>query len=179
MPLNICPSPSSVLKFVEKIPKLFKKKRLLKNRPRETFAKNESTKGMKNETIRLGRTSIQLNDQAVRPSSFHNENIFHRRKTRQSIGGVLTYQIVIERIVKRFLLYYENARQGLEDKEAFEFKEVKQDISSLRFEISHDADQIDALCSELIHTMKIFNESLNDQFPYQEIQLKTNVKKQS
>lgn len=112
-------------------------------------------------------------------SSFHNEHIFHRHNP-HSPEGKLTYQIVIERIVKRFLLYYQNTHQGLaEKKEAFEFKEIKQDISSLRFELSHEVDQMDDLCTEVVQTMKVFNENLNEEFPYQDVKLEMIVKKKS
>ena len=61
---------------------------------------------------------------------FKNEKIFDRR-TSYVIHETLTYKIVIERIVKRFLLYYKHKHSGLdEDKDGFEFKEIKNDYFS-------------------------------------------------
>ena len=155
------------------------KKKSTKDRTRDRHPDQTNPSVITSETIRLGRTDSQNKRHSMSASSFRNEHIFHRHKP-QSPGGKLTYQIVIERIVKRFLLYYQNTHQGLEEKEgAFEFKEIKQDISSLRFELSHQVDQMEDLCSELVQTMKIFNGNLNDQFPYQEAQLETKVKQNS
>ena len=55
---------------------------------------------------------------------------------RRSIGGdVLTYQKVVERVVKRFLLH--NNREN-EDIRESDFDEIKQDIQMIRFEMITD-----------------------------------------
>ena len=95
----------------------------------------------------------------------NQKNILTHHSDDQS-NDKLTYQVVIERIVKRFLLYYQSTHQGLEEiKDGFEFKEIKQDISSFRFEMSHEIDILEEMCTSLVHTMKIFDQTLQDTFP--------------
>ena len=141
------------------------KKKLHRAPPPPSSDPSESTR----HTVRLGCTLSQEKDQPPSSSSIRHENIFQRSNPETS-QGKLTYQIVIERVVKRFLLYYQDSHQSLEDnKETFEFREIKQDISSIRYEISHEVDLLDETCSALIHTMKIFYQNLNDQFPIEQI----------
>lgn len=82
----------------------------------------------------------------------------------------LTYKIVIERIVKRFLLYYKNKHIGLEDtNEGLEFKEFKNDISSLRFELLNEVDMLDDMGVSLLESMKKLHDDVNFNFDIEQM----------
>ena len=167
VPLNLCPSPGAILKFLHQIKvmifwkKSFGKKHLQpigEQRVPEYSIRLDIGRG-RNRTTK--QTSDAPNGNQKKHSAEHNVD----RSNDQ-----LTYQVVIERIVKRFLLYYQSTHQGLEEiKDGFEFKEIKQDISSFRFEMSHEIDVLDEMCTSLVDTMKIFDQTLQDTFPIDDL----------
>jgi hypothetical protein len=108
--------------------------------------------------------------------TFKNEKIFNRRRSFIP-NDKLTYKIVIERVVKRFLLYYKDSRIGSDDsKIAMQTKEIKNDLSAFRFELSHDIDALDELRTSTVQSMTKFNENLHEHFDFE--QIKRQVKSQ-
>ena len=108
---------------------------------------------------------------------FKHERIFDRQRS-YVIPEQLTYKIVIERIVKRFLLYYKNKNAGInESNDGLEFKEFKNDISSLRFELLNEIDMVDEMRSSLIQLMKKLNNDLQKNFDFEQIKYHLNIRK--
>ncbi|CAF3685962.1 unnamed protein product [Adineta steineri] len=179
VPLNIFPSPTSIIKFVNRIKQMIIMKK---------FIQNESTKkttGIKSEySLHLNITNNHNNnndnsvDDDPESVSFNNEHILKRKQSYVS-NKTLTYKIVIERVIKRFLLYYKDPRLGLtETSDAFQVKEIKNDISSLHYELSNVIDEVDDMCSSLIQPMNKFNQDLSKCFNFEQIQQHLNSQKQ-
>ncbi|CAF4460770.1 unnamed protein product, partial [Adineta steineri] len=102
-----------------------------------------------------------------------------KRKQSYVSNKTLTYKMVIERVIKRFLLYYKDPRLGLtETSDAFQVKEIKNDISSLHYELSNVIDEVDEMCSSLIQPMNKFNQDLSKCFDFEQIQQHLNSQKQ-
>lgn len=100
---------------------------------------------------------------------FKNEKIFDRQRS-YVIHEKLTYRIVIERIVKRFLLYYKNKHTGRDEtNDGIVFKEFKNDISSLRFELFNEIDILDEMRGSLMHLTKKLNNDLQSNFDTEQI----------
>jgi hypothetical protein len=100
---------------------------------------------------------------------FKNEKIFNRKRSFLP-NETLTYKIVIERIVKRFLLYYKDSHIGLDEvKDNFEFREIKNDIGSFRFEVSYEIDVLNEMLTSLVESMNKFNENLKEYFDFEQI----------
>ncbi|CAF0895090.1 unnamed protein product [Rotaria sordida] len=123
-------------------------------------SKNVSRNDNNNNNIR--NNDIELND-------FRNEKIFKRKRSFISNEN-LTYKIVIERIVKRFLLYYKNNHVDVEQfKEGFEYREIKNDISSFTFELFYKIDTLDDTYTGLVQSMNKFNKNLKEYFDFEQI----------
>ena len=115
-----------------------------------------------------------LNTNGAHHDQFRNEKMFNRAATRGSDEN-LTYKIVIERMVKRFLLYYQSNHSGLDEiKDGFEFKEIKNDISSFRFELSHELDVLEDMQTSLTRSMESFNGNLESHFDLTQIKSQFN-----
>jgi hypothetical protein len=139
---------------------------------------HENKNSVKNED----RYSIHLNltrgiNHNTESDGFKNQTIFKRKQSHVSIES-LTYKIVIERVVKRFLLYYKDPRINLNDaKNISELKEIRNDVSSFRSEISNGIDEIDDMRASLTQSMSKFNEKLNGCFDLKQIQQHLNNQK--
>ncbi len=119
---------------------------------------------------------LNINTQSTQHDKFKNERIFDRQRS-YVIHEKLTYKIVIERIVKRFLLYYKNKHTGIDEtNDGLEFKEFKNDISSLRFELFNEIDIVDEMRLSLIQLMKKLNDDFQTHFDLE--QIKTHLKHQ-
>jgi len=145
----------------------------------KTFSWNHENKNLiKNED----RYSIHLNltrdiNHNTESDGFKNQTIFKRKRSHVSSES-LTYKIVIERVIKRFLLYYKDPRINLNDaKNISELKEIRNDVSSFRSEISNGIDEIDDMRVSLIQSMSKFNEKLNGCFDLKQIQQHLNNQK--
>lgn len=148
------------MKFLHQIKAIIFSKKSVDKKPHQTHREQH----VPEHSIRLDIGRGQNRTIKQTPNGNH-KNILTDHNDDQS-NDKLTYQVVIERIVKRFLLYYQSTHQGLEEiKDGFEFKEIKQDISSFRFEMSHEIDVLDEMCTSLIHTMTIFDQNLQNTFP--------------
>lgn len=154
--MNIFPSPKSMVEWLQKVTSsIFWKK---------IFQKRTSSRSNKSSDL---ERSIRLGQRRSANAFINDANL------PKPSNETLTYQIVMERIVKRFLLYYQTSHQGLDEvKDGFEFKEVKQDISSMRFEVSHALDVLDDMYASLKQSMATFNGSLEDQFSIGEMKKK-------
>jgi hypothetical protein len=143
------------------------------------FSRNQENK---NSIENKDRYSIHLNltrgiNHNTESDGFKNETIFKRKRSHVSSES-LTYKIVIERVVKRFLLYYKDPRIVLNDaKNISEINEIRNDVSSFRFEISNGIDEIDEMRASLKQSMSKFNENLNDCFDLKQIQQHLNNQK--
>ena len=100
---------------------------------------------------------------------FKNEGIFDRKQS-LAFNEPLTYRIVIERIIKRFLLYYKNKHTNSdENNDGLEFKEFKNDISSLRFELLNELDMLDEMRTTLLDNASKLNEDFQNNFETEKI----------
>lgn len=110
-------------------------------------------------------------------SDFNNEKIFQRKLSHVSKEN-LTYKTVIERIIKRFLVYYKNIR--IDDKDAkdkFELKEIKHDLSALSFELFHELEDVAEVQHQLTETMTGFNKKLKDSIDIEQLKQHVNKRK--
>jgi hypothetical protein len=113
----------------------------------------------------------------TKPIHLKKERKTNRRRTIFT-NEKLTYKIVIERIIKRFLLYYKDSHIGLDEvKDGFEFKEIKQDISSFRFEVLNQIDGLDAMRSTVIQSMEKLSKNFNECFDLEQIKCHLNKQK--
>lgn len=122
--------------------------------------------------LNIGRRNKDDNDpnnQGTQHDRFKHEKIFDRQRS-YIVPETLTYKIVIERIVRRFLLYYKNKHNSSnEANDGLEFKEFKNDVSSLRFELLNEVDMIDDMRLSITEPMKKFNDILNMNFDIERI----------
>ena len=110
-----------------------------------------------------------IHNGSTQQDKFKNERIFHRKRS-YVMNEQLTYKIVIERIVKRFLLYYKNKHIGLEEtNDGLEFKEFKNDISSLRFELLNEVDMLDDMGVSLLESMKKLHDDVHFNFDIEQM----------
>jgi hypothetical protein len=149
----MCPSPTSIINFFKRIKRKIYSKKIPLNLSKKKLIEH------KNEY------SMNLN---MAPRTNKNGMTSEKASKRRAIifpDEKLTYKIVIERIVKRFLLYYKDTHIGLDEvKDAFEFKEVKQDIQSLRFELSNQLDGLDEMGTSIIQSMAKLNDTFDEHF---------------
>lgn len=119
--------------------------------------------------IRRRNISNNNNGLSTQHDKFKNERIFDRQRS-YVIHEKLTYKIVIERIVKRFLLYYKNKHTGMDEtNDGIVFKEFKNDISSLRFELFNEIDVLDEMHLSLIQLTGKLNDDLQTNFDMEQI----------
>lgn len=119
--------------------------------------------------LNIRRRNDKINTKSTQHDKFKNEGIFNRQRS-YVIHEKLTYKIVIERIVKRFLLHYKNKHIGIDEtNDGIEFKQFKNDISSLRFELFNEVDILDEMRQSLIQSMKKLDHSLHKQFDIEQM----------
>lgn len=158
VPFNIIPSPTSIITFFKQIKQMIIDRKSLLNKKEKCLPKHKEENILH---INMGRMNTNRN---INSNSVKNGK--HVTRKRSSITNKkLTYKIVIERIIKRFLLYYKDSHIGLDEvKDGFEFREVKNDIASFRFELSYQIDVLQDMQISLTESMKKFNENLNASF---------------
>jgi len=166
VPMNICPTPKSFIHQIKRI------KRMIFSNQSPT---NDNERANGNQEDRLDDLNIRRrnnnnnNLQSTQSAKFKNEKIFHRQRS-YVIHEKLTYKIVIERIVKRFLLYYKNKHIGMDEtNDGMELKEFKNDISSLRFELFNEVDNLDEMRISIIQSMNKLNEDLQEHFDIEQL----------
>lgn len=106
-----------------------------------------------------------------RPSdTFVHQGIFNRKESLNS-NKKLTYKLVIERVVKRFLLYYRDPRIGLSSTTSYalELKELRNDVSALHLELINDIDEYDDVYIHMEESMNQLNDTLGEYFDLPEI----------
>lgn len=137
-----------------------------------------ATGGQREEPLDgLNIRTRNLMAQSTHNDKFKNERIFERQRS-YVIHEKLTYKIVIERIVKRFLLYYKNKHlSNNENNDGLEFKEFKNDVSSLRFELLNEIDILDEMKMSTIQSMRKLHDDLLKYFDIEQIKLHLNNKK--
>ena len=169
--MNICPTPKSFIYLMKRLKGLI-------------FSDSSSSE---NATEGNGHREDGLDGLNIRPRNISSsgtqhdkskiKQIFERQRS-QVMHEKLTYKIVIERIVKRFLLYYKNKHTGMDDtKDGLEFKEFKNDISSLRFELLNEINGIDEVRQSLIQLMKKSTDDLQTYFDFEQIKIHLNNQK--
>jgi excinuclease UvrABC helicase subunit UvrB len=85
---------------------------------------------------------------------------------------------VIERIVKRFLLYYKNKHIGIDEtNEGLEIRDIKNDVSSLRFELFNEVDNVDEMRTTITQLMKKLSDDLEEHFDIEQIKSYLNNRK--
>lgn len=148
VPMNILPSPTSMMNLLHRI---------------RRFIRNEApVASMKDRPKR----PVNHNSDAL---VFNNKGIFNRKQSLHT-NKQLTYKTVIERVIKRFLLYYKDPRMGLvETKDALQIKEIRNDISALHFELSDDIDGCDELTSTMQRSVKGLNSTFSTYFDLEAI----------
>ncbi len=162
--MNLFPSPTSIVNIFHRIKRMIlSTKSSSKDEKKILKEKNEDN----SLHINMGRIVNNVNNPNIKSGVLKNPN---RKRSTIIFNDKLTYKIVIERIVKRFLLYYKNNRHGLDKtKDGLEFREIKNDISSFRFEVSYQIDQIDETTTSLIESMNKFHGNLNKHFDFKQI----------
>ena len=123
-------------------------------------------------SIRINVGGIQKNNirnDNVESDVFKNAKIF-KRKLSYTPNDNLTYKRVIERIVKRFLLHYQNSHYDLNEKNAGDqHKQIKNDLSSLSFELFYEIDELSDMRASLAQPMEKLNENLKKIFDFDQI----------
>jgi hypothetical protein len=163
--MNICPTPKSFIHQIKRI------KRMIFSNQSPT---NDNERANGNQEDRLDDLNIRRrnnnnNLQSTHNNKFKNEKIFNRQRS-YVIHEKLTYKIVIERIVKRFLLYYKNKHIGMDEtNDGMELKEFKNDISSLRFELFNEVDILDEMRISIMQSMNKLNEDLQEHFDIEQL----------
>jgi len=127
--------------------------------------------------LNIRRRNNNINADSTQHDKFKNQKIFDRQRS-YVVHENLTYRIVVERIVKRFLLYYKNKHIGIDEtNDGLEFKELKNDISSLRFELLNEIDTFDEMRVSLIQLMTKFHGDLETHFDIKQIKYYLNNQK--
>ncbi|CAF4051612.1 unnamed protein product [Adineta steineri] len=167
VPLNICPTPKS---FV------YQMKRLKQKLFSDQSATDDNERANKDKEDQIGelnirhRNNVMNGGRSILHDNFENDRIFHHSRNQMMHEEKLTYKIVTERIVKRFLLYYKNKHNAMDEvNDGMEFKEFKNDISSLRFELFNEVDVLDEMRLSLIQSMKKLNDDLQGHFDIEQI----------
>ncbi|CAF1031114.1 unnamed protein product [Rotaria sordida] len=176
VPMNICPTPKSFIYLLKRI-----KHMILSNN--SSTNNNERSNGNRDDQLddlnigRRNNDNSDTNNRSIQYDRFKHERIFDRQRS-YVVHETLTYKIVIERIVRRFLLYYKN--KHISDNEANDgivIKELKNDVSSLRFELLNEADILDEMHLSSIEPMKKFNNDLQTYFDFEKIKQYLNNQK--
>ncbi|UJR27013.1 hypothetical protein I4U23_008318 [Adineta vaga] len=150
VPLNILPTPTAINNFFHYIKKIILRKNYSYDNNTETSVGNR--RNSDSESI-----------------SFDNEGIFNRRQSYIS-NKKLTYKKVIERVIKRFLLYYKDLRIGLPDnKDTLKLRELQNDVFALHFELTNNIDEFNEMYTSMEQSMNDFNTTLNAYFDLQHI----------
>jgi hypothetical protein len=165
VPMNILPSPTSIISFLHRVKRMLILKQFLWNGDPATAIGNKEKYSTNSKIDR--RDNLINND--AETTTFDKKSIFNRKQS-FSADKKLTYKLVMERVIKRFLLYYKDPRLGIsETKDALEIKEIRNDVSALHFEISNDVDDFDEMSTSMQQSMKELNEKLNTCFDLKEI----------
>ena len=164
--MNICPTPKSLIHLAERLKRMIFSKTDSSNPDHPANQpRNDRLDGL---NIRRGPNQ-NTNIGTSQHDRFRNEGIFDRRRSIVP-SETLTYKIVIERIVKRFLLYYKNKNTGLkENNDGLQVKELKNDISSLRFELLNEADMVDDARVTLFDNIVKLNDDFRSKFDLERI----------
>jgi transient receptor potential cation channel subfamily C protein 6 len=171
VPMNICPTPKSLIYLMKRIKRMIIPDQL----SQDDIEQANRNKDDRLDELNIGRRDVKMH--STHHDKFKHEKIFDRQRS-YVIPEKLTYKIVIERIVKRFLLYYKNKHTGIhETNDGLEFKEFKNDISSLRFELLNEIDMVDEMRSSLIQLMKKLTNDLRTQFDFEQIKSHLNNQK--
>jgi hypothetical protein len=169
--MNICPTPKSFIYLIKRIKQIIIP---------DQSSQDDIEQANRHEDDRLEGLNIggrKTNLHSTQHEKFKHEKIFARQRS-YVIPEQLTYKIVIERIVKRFLLYYKNKNTRINEiNDGLEFKEFKNDISSLRFELLNEIDIVDEMRLSLIKLMKKFNNDLQTNFDFEQIKYHLNNQK--
>ncbi len=148
----MCPTPTSIMNFLHRI------KRMISS---NKFSRNET-----NSNKNTAENPMHLNMSRI--INKHNGKILNRKRSFIP-NEKLTYKIVIERIVKRFLLYYKDRHGSDEKKTGFEFREIKNDLGSFHLEVFHEIDGLDEMRTSLVQSMNKFNDNLKEHFDFEQI----------
>ncbi|CAF1235574.1 unnamed protein product [Adineta steineri] len=167
VPLNICPTPKSFI---------YQMKRLKQKLFSDQSATDDNERANKDKEDQIGelnirhRNNVMNGGKSTLHNNFENDRIFDHSRNQMTDEEKLTYKIVTERIVKRFLLYYKNKHNAMDEiNDGMEFKEFKNDISSLRFELFNEVDVLDEMRLSLIQSMKKLNDDLQGHFDIEQI----------
>ena len=167
VPINICPTPKSRIDSIKRMKHMFFSRH-------SSTDKNEQPNG--NRDDQLGELNIRNRNHQASAISAYQDN-FKNKATFDGprscvINEKLTYKMVIERIVRRFLLQYKNKCTGMnEENDSPELKELKKDVSSFRFELLNEVDRLDDTLLPIKESIEKFSSDLRGHFDLEEIKL--------
>ncbi|CAF2182186.1 unnamed protein product [Rotaria magnacalcarata] len=178
VPFNICSSPASIINLMKRITQMISTRRISKN----NNIKKIPTQNRVENLLYLNIGGHPSNNDKMNTKSelddFKNEKIFQRKRSYVA-NDSLTYKIVIERVVKRFLLYYKNSRIGLDEgQDALQLKEMKHDVASFSFELFHEIEGLVELKDTIKNSMNKLNKNLKDTFNLEQIKLHLSNRKE-
>jgi hypothetical protein len=166
VPMNLCPSPASIIKLLKRL-----------TSPSKSSLNEETKNSITNkEENSLHLNMGHINNININNNGSKNKIIFNRKRS-IILNEKLTYKIVIERIVRRFLLYYKYNIDFDEVKDGLEFREIKNDIASFHVELSSEMDILNELRASLVQSMKKLNENLEKYFDLEQIKQYLNKQK--
>ncbi|XP_077975957.1 short transient receptor potential channel 7-like isoform X2 [Styela clava] len=172
VPYNIIPSPKSVGVLIVRINRLFKKlyscKLMGKNRRAESnngHTSSSFSRAGKKRSLGTIRESVSMSSFGVsakinkkqnglRRSESETSKTFRGLSFKQKTEQLTRYQVIMRRIVKRFVIRAQVEKDRDEVNEG-ELQEIKHDISSLRFELLENT----ATYAEQINQIRILLES--------------------
>lgn len=161
IPLNIIPSPRSIVNFARRIKQIISSWNRSSSNSNKKPTGKDGQRSLNLHTGRVFRPSL-MNDRRE-SDTFKNEKLFKRKRSVAS-NETLTYKRVIERIVKRFLLYYESYNGSKEKDAAYQRREIKNDITSFSMEFFHEIDSLDEMRTPLTQSMQNLNKKLREHF---------------
>ncbi|XP_038420683.1 short transient receptor potential channel 3 isoform X7 [Canis lupus baileyi] len=140
-PFSLVPSPKSFVYFVMRI---------------INFSKCRRSRLQKDIEMGMGNSKSRLN-----LFTQSNSRVFESHSFNSILNQPTRYQQIMKRLIKRYVLKAQVDKENDEVNEG-ELKEIKQDISSLRYELLEDKSQATEELAVLIHKL---SEKLNPSMP--------------
>ncbi|XP_015421461.1 PREDICTED: short transient receptor potential channel 3 [Myotis davidii] len=131
-PFSLVPSPKSFVYFIMRI---------------INFSKCRRRRLQKDIEMGLGNSKSRLN-----LFTQSNSRVFESHSFNSILNQPTRYQQIMKRLIKRYVLKAQVDKENDEVNEG-ELKEIKQDISSLRYELLEDKSQATEELAVLIHTL--------------------------
>ncbi|KAM9748426.1 short transient receptor potential channel 3 isoform 5-T5 [Dama dama] len=147
-PFSLVPSPKSFVYFIMRIINFSKCRRRRLQKDIEMGIGNSKSRFTKCFAVRLNlmqRCKLNLFTQS-------NSRVFESHSFNSILNQPTRYQQIMKRLIKRYVLKAQVDKENDEVNEG-ELKEIKQDISSLRYELLEDKSQATEELAILIHKL--------------------------